>query len=566
MAQLGSVQSSNTFLQWLSHANKAYTRLDQFAINESALYANTISANTGLNVKGQDSDSRYANTVNLALKQDTATERAALANTNAYIATRASQADHLSALANTNAYIATMLPLAGGTMSGQLHARAGVSGGTGYNIELGDNGVGDGGIISDANMTLVIDADNNQNNATFRIAKNNTDIGSAVEIFKVLEEGDVVITGNTHIQDAKRLHVGTGLDAEFYHDGNNTALNHTGTGDFYIQSDQFYFRSASTSENYVTATVNGSVKLYDNGAEKISTSAGGGVILGTLTANGVSIDHGNIAITGSGNREISVNSATGGASIELGGATGAHIDFKQPFSDDLDMRIGSGATGGYISTAGGVLNIQANTTYNRLQTYSANTTHNDNVRAFFGTSNDLSIHHDSNHSYISDLGTGGLYIQGDTFVSIGDPSGETGLTYTKDGAVQLYHDNVEKMATTATGIDVSGRAAEDQLTNATATGVLNIDFSIYKNFHLTLTGNITLDNTITTTNAIGQSGLIVFKQDGSGGRTLSLGSYWNTPSNQSITLSTGANDVDIIPYYVESATSIHLGQLTRDIN
>ena len=239
MAQLGSVQSSNTFLQWLSHANKAYTRLDQFAINESALYANTISANTGLNVKGQDSDSRYANTVNLALKQDTATERAALANTNAYIATRASQADHLSALANTNAYIATMLPLAGGTMSGQLHARAGVSGGTGYNIELGDNGVGDGGIISDANMTLVIDADNNQNNATFRIAKNNTDIGSAVEIFKVLEEGDVVITGNTHIQDAKSLHVGTGLDAEFYHDGNNTALNHTGTGDFYIQSDQF---------------------------------------------------------------------------------------------------------------------------------------------------------------------------------------------------------------------------------------------------------------------------------------------------------------------------------------
>ena len=122
------------------------------------------------------------------------------------------------------------------------------------------------------------------------------------------------------------------------------------------------------------------------------------------------------------------------------------------------------------------------------------------------------------------------------------------------------------MATTATGIDVSGRAAEDQLTNATATGVLNIDFSIYKNFHLTLTGNITLDNTITTTNAIGQSGLIVFKQDGSGGRTLSLGSYWNTPSNQSITLSTGAADVDIIPYYVESATSIHLGQLTRDIN
>lgn len=545
MAQLGTVQSSNTFLQWLSHANKAYTRLDQFAINESALYANTISANTGLNVKGQDSDARYANTVNLSYK--------------------ASEANSLLRLANTNAYIATMLPLAGGTMSGQLHARAGVSGGTGYNIELGDNGVGDGGIISDANMTLVIDADNNQNNATFRIAKNNTDIGSAVEIFKVLEEGDVVITGNTHIQDSKRLHVGTGLDAEFYHDGNNTALNHTGTGDFYIQSDQFYFRSASTSENYVTATVNGSVKLYDNGVEKISTSAGGGVILGTLTANGVSIDHGNVSITGSGNRQIDINSVDGIASMEINGTTGAFIDFNTPASDDFDLRISGGATGGAIQTAGGVLAISANTTFSRLQTYSANTQHNDNVYGSYGSSGDMKLYHNTTNSVIWNQ-TGELRVRSAVFSILNAAESETQATFTENAGVVLYYDNTERFQTVGTGIDVSGTVMEDQFVNATASGSTALDFSIYKNFHLTLNGNITLNNSFVSTNRIGQGGLLVFKQDATGSRTLSLESYFTTPNNGAITLSTGGNQVDIIPFYISSGSLVHLGQITRNIS
>ena len=88
----------------------------------------------------------------------------------------------------------------------------------------------------------------------------------------------------------------------------------------------------------------------------------------------------------------------------------------------------------------------------------------DGARAMFGDGSDLKISHDGSNSYIYDTGTGGLYIQGDTFVAVGSPSGETGLTYTKDGAIALYHDNSSKFATSASGVTVTGTAATDGLT------------------------------------------------------------------------------------------------------
>ena len=76
---------------------------------------------------------------------------------------------------------------------------------------------------------------------------------------------------------------------------------------------------------------------------------------------------------------------------------------------------------------------------------------------------DLKIYHDGSHSYIEDAGTGNLKIQGSQVDIIG--SGETMATFVDDGAVTLYHNNVAIVATTATGITVSG----DDLTMATNT-------------------------------------------------------------------------------------------------
>jgi hypothetical protein len=88
----------------------------------------------------------------------------------------------------------------------------------------------------------------------------------------------------------------------------------------------------------------------------------------------------------------------------------------------------------------------------------------DNDKAIFGAGSDLQIYHDGANSYVRDAGTGLMIIQGSAEVRLGNPSGETMLRAFDNGAVQLNYDNALKLATTATGIDVTGTVTADGLT------------------------------------------------------------------------------------------------------
>ena len=92
---------------------------------------------------------------------------------------------------------------------------------------------------------------------------------------------------------------------------------------------------------------------------------------------------------------------------------------------------------------------------------------------------------------------------------------------------------------------------------ANASGSTTLDFATYQNFVLTLTGNVTLANP--TTEAVGQSGFIVFIQDGTGSRTVSLGSDYETASGVGLGLSSAASKTDIVPYIVAASGRILLG-------
>ncbi len=88
----------------------------------------------------------------------------------------------------------------------------------------------------------------------------------------------------------------------------------------------------------------------------------------------------------------------------------------------------------------------------------------DGTKALFGTGNDLEIYHNGSDSVISDLGTGDLYIKSSsTFIRTG--TNESMANFNADGSVQLYHDNSQKLATTSTGIDVTGTVTCDGLTS-----------------------------------------------------------------------------------------------------
>jgi hypothetical protein len=63
---------------------------------------------------------------------------------------------------------------------------------------------------------------------------------------------------------------------------------------------------------------------------------------------------------------------------------------------------------------------------------------------------------------LTDSGTGDLVIGADTFTYIANAAGtKTSATFNASGAVTLRHDNAAKLATTSTGIDVTGTATMD---------------------------------------------------------------------------------------------------------
>ena len=184
----------------------------------------------------------------------------------------------------------------------------------------------------------------------------------------------------------------------------------------------------------------------------------------------------------------------------------------------------------------------------------------DDAKTEWGAGGDLQIYHDASNSYITDNGTGNLKIGSGNQVDILGTA-ETLATFVDDGAVSLYHNDGVKIATTATGIQVTGTALATTDTDTSNTGSVTLDFETNQNFILTFTGNVTLANP--TTEQLGQSGIIICIQDGTGSRTLSLGTDYETAGAAGITLSTAANAVDIIPYFVQSASNILLGAVQK---
>jgi len=89
-------------------------------------------------------------------------------------------------------------------------------------------------------------------------------------------------------------------------------------------------------------------------------------------------------------------------------------------------------------------------------TITGNLSFSDNEKAILGDGDDLQIYHNGSDSYVDDTGTGALILRGNSNVTIGKYTGETMGYFETDGAVSLYHDNAIKLATTATGVDVTG--------------------------------------------------------------------------------------------------------------
>ena len=165
----------------------------------------------------------------------------------------------------------------------------------------------------------------------------------------------------------------------------------------------------------------------------------------------------------------------------------------------------------------------------------------------FGNDQDVTMEYDED-------GTDTLLINGDaTFADDKKLHFGTG----KDASIEYDEDGDDQLkiggAVTAFTNAVVGKTDTD----TSNTGSVTLDFDANQNFVLTLTGNVTLANP--STEKVGQSGFIVCIQDGTGSRTLTLGTDYESAGGSGITLSTAASATDIIPYVVAAANRVLLG-------
>jgi len=156
------------------------------------------------------------------------------------------------------------------------------------------------------------------------------------------------------------------------------------------------------------------------------------------------------------------------------------------------------------------------------------------------------------------------FTDGDDAITIADGGGITlaaGLdcgenNITNVGSIAL--DSISSDAGNGTAIVFNQGNVPNTNTNTSVSGDTAPDFSQYTNFIWTLTGNLVL--TDPGDEVAGQSGIFVFIQDGTGNRTLShADDRYFVAGATSITLSTAASAIDIVPYFVQADGKIHLG-------
>jgi hypothetical protein len=150
-----------------------------------------------------------------------------------------------------------------------------------------------------------------------------------------------------------------------------------------------------------------------------------------------------------------------------------------------------------------------------------------------------------------------------TVVTAGSGISVTGTAVANTGVLSVNGSTGAITNVAVTNAAQSFSAAQRGTVSALTDGAtITPDFSLGNNYSVTLGGSRTLANPTNLT--AGQSGVIVVSQDSSGSRVLSFGSYWKFPGGTAPTLTTTASAVDVLAYYVESASRI-TARLVSDV-
>lgn len=183
--------------------------------------------------------------------------------------------------------------------------------------------------------------------------------------------------------------------------------------------------------------------------------------LTSATISGGTIDNtviGNTTAAAGSFTNVTVSGTVDGRDVASDGTKLDGIEASADVTDATNV-----AAAGALMTAGGTMSGDLNFA--------------DNGKGVFGNADDLQIFHDGSNSYVKEIGTGDLILQGVANVRLqGGGNNENMVVAAQNGAVTLYHNNSAKLATTATGVNVTGTVAATAITGD-GSGLTNLPSS-----------------------------------------------------------------------------------------
>ena len=299
--------------------------------------------------------------------------------------------------------------------------------------------------------------------------------GSSVDAFHFAEDDSAAgkyLTFNTQVgrmefgkdlgvADSKKVMIGAAGDMSLKHDGTDSFITNA-TGLLRIGGSDVRIEAAAGDEIMAKFLDDGAVELNHNNVKKLETSATGATVTGVLVADGVDV----------GDDEI----------IRFGASQDLQIQHDQ--SDGNKDKITSAGAGGLLVTSNAMTLAAANgEEYLVAAANGSVDLYHDDVKKFettaagvsvtgdlqvsshvdlpdagfvkIGDDDDLTIKHDGTDSSL--INSAGLLKLQSNGIQLKSAAGdETYLAAADDGAVELYHDNVKKVETLATGAKVTG--------------------------------------------------------------------------------------------------------------
>ena len=268
-----------------------------------------------------------------------------------------------------------------------------------------------------------------------------------------------------------------------------------------------------------------------------------------------------------GTPDITVQNITGVAATFTGAVTYedvTNVDSIGIVTARGGLEIGAAGVGGTITSQGNAIFVGVTTVGTGL-------TFADNIEARFGNAGDLKILHDASNSRIKDVGTGSLKLSGSQVDIENAATTQTMATFAEGAAVTLYHNNNSKLATSATGVTITGNATATQFigvsTGGTASGatvgvgttstILGVTDGATQNSFagiLAEKASIQANNIAGTTIDLAQGNVHYLTTNGSGASTINikykggnnLSSYMKVGDNVSISVISKPNNSEYV--------------------